>query len=109
MVAAGAVDCLQIDVTRCGGITDFLRAASVAAAHGLDVSAHCAPHLHAAFVGVVPNLRHIEYFHDHTRIEEHLLFDGASAARDGCVSPVADRPGHGLSLRTADSGRWRVV
>jgi L-alanine-DL-glutamate epimerase-like enolase superfamily enzyme len=109
MVAAGAVDCLQIDVTRCGGITDFLRAASVAAAHGLDVSAHCAPHLHAAFAGVVPNLRHIEYFHDHTRIEELLLFDGAEAARGGCVTPATDRSGHGLSLRTADSAQWRVA
>jgi L-alanine-DL-glutamate epimerase-like enolase superfamily enzyme len=109
MVAAGAVDCLQIDVTRCGGITDFLRAASVAASHGLDVSAHCAPHLHAAFAGVIPNLRHLEYFHDHTRIEEQLLFDGASEARDGCVSPVADRSGHGLSLRIADAEQWRVA
>ncbi len=104
MVSAGAVDCLQIDVTRCGGITDFLRAAAVAAAHGLAVSAHCAPHLHASFVGVLPNLRHIEYFHDHTRIEEELLFD-AVAARDGRLRPV-DAPGHGLALRP-DAQRLR--
>jgi L-alanine-DL-glutamate epimerase-like enolase superfamily enzyme len=109
MTAAGAVDCLQIDVTRCGGITDFLRAASLAAANGLDVSAHCAPHLHAAFAGIAPNLRHIEYFHDHTRIEEQLLFDGAEAARNGCLRPAVDRAGHGLSLRSADSARWRVA
>jgi L-alanine-DL-glutamate epimerase-like enolase superfamily enzyme len=38
------VDCLQIDVTRCGGITGFLRAAAVAAAHGLDVSTSPLPH-----------------------------------------------------------------
>jgi len=31
MVTAGAVDCLQIDVTRCGGITEWVRAAAVAA------------------------------------------------------------------------------
>ena len=43
MLAAEAVDCLQVDVTRCGGITDFLRAAAVAAAHNVDVSGHCAP------------------------------------------------------------------
>ncbi|HVT64004.1 MAG TPA: enolase C-terminal domain-like protein [Mycobacteriales bacterium] len=107
MAAAGAVDCLQVDVTRCGGITDFLRAASVAAAHGLDVSAHCAPHLHAAFAGVVPNLRHIEYFHDHIRIEEQLLFDGAVAAANGCLRP-SDRAGHGIALRD-DADRWRAA
>lgn len=108
MVNANAVDCLQIDATRCGGITDFLRASSVAAACGLDVSAHCAPHLHAAFVGVVPNLRHIEYFHDHIRIEEQLLFDGAEPARDGALQPSRDRAGHGLVLR-ADAERWRAA
>ncbi|HVY10099.1 MAG TPA: enolase C-terminal domain-like protein [Mycobacteriales bacterium] len=108
MLAAQAVDCLQIDVTRCGGITEFLRAAAVAAARGFDVSAHCAPHLHAAFAGVVPRLRHIEYFHDHIRIEERLLFDGAEPASDGCLRP-ADRPGLGLELRAPDADQWRVA
>ena len=107
MVDAGAVDCLQIDVTRCGGITEFLRAAAVAAASGLDVSAHCAPHLHAAFAGVVPNLRHVEYFHDHIRIEEQLLFDGATPARDGTLTPAVDRPGHGLTIRP-EVDKWRT-
>ena len=34
MCAAGAVDCLQIDLTRCGGFTGFLRAAAVADSSG---------------------------------------------------------------------------
>src|SRR5207244_5522140 len=42
MCAAGAVDCLQIDGSRCAGITEFLRAAAAAAAHGLDVPSHAA-------------------------------------------------------------------
>ncbi|MGH3279151.1 MAG: enolase C-terminal domain-like protein [Trebonia sp.] len=33
MCAAGAVDCLQADVSRCGGITEWLRAAAVAASY----------------------------------------------------------------------------
>jgi L-alanine-DL-glutamate epimerase-like enolase superfamily enzyme len=72
MVDAGAVDCLQVDVTRCGGITEWLRAAAVAAAKGLQVSGHCAPNLHAHVAAAVPNLRHLEYFHDHVRIETML-------------------------------------
>ena len=35
MCAAGAVDVLQADVSRCAGITEWLRVAAVAAAHGL--------------------------------------------------------------------------
>ncbi len=76
MVSAGAVDCLQVDVTRCGGYTVWLRAAAGAAAHNLQVPGHCAPNLHAHVETAVPNLRHLEYFHDHHRIET-MLFDGA--------------------------------
>ncbi len=85
MCAVGAVDCLQVAVTRCSGVTEWLRASAVAAAHGLDVSAHRAPALHARR-RAVPNLRHMEYFHDHVRIE-HLLFDGALQVRDGTLTP----------------------
>ena len=43
MCAADAVDCLQIDATRCGGYTEWLRSAGVAASYGLEVSAVSAP------------------------------------------------------------------
>jgi len=108
MVAAQAVDCLQVDVTRCGGITEFLRASAVAAAHGLQVSGHCAPNLHAHVAAGVPNMRHLEYFHDHARIED-LLFDGALSPRGGALRPDPDRPGHGLSLRSSDAEQFRAA
>ena len=101
MCAAGAVDCLQVDVTRCAGVTDWLRAAAVAAGHGLQVSGHCAPNLHAHPAAAVPNLRHLEYFHDHVRIEG-MLFDGALDPAGGTLRPDQGRPGLGLVLdRTA--------
>ncbi|HEX5595104.1 MAG TPA: enolase C-terminal domain-like protein, partial [Micromonosporaceae bacterium] len=102
------VDCQQIDVTRCGGISEFLRAAAVAAAHGLQVSAHCAPHQHLAVAAAVPNLRHIEWFHDHVRIES-MLFDGAAAATGGTVPVNLDAPGNGLTLRAADAEQFRIA
>ncbi|MGH3157107.1 MAG: enolase C-terminal domain-like protein [Streptosporangiaceae bacterium] len=108
MAAAGAGDCLQADVTRCGGITDWLRAAAVAAAHGLQVSGHCAPNLHAHVAAAVPNLRHLEYFHDHVRIEG-LLLDGALDPAAGVLRPDQDRPGLGLKLKTADAEPFRTA
>ncbi|CQD15226.1 mandelate racemase/muconate lactonizing enzyme [Mycobacterium europaeum] len=106
MLAAGAVDCLQIDVTRCGGITDWLRAAAVAAAHNVDVSGHCAPNLHAHVASTIPNLRHLEYFHDHHRIE-HMVFDGALSPECGALRPDLRRPGLGLEFKRADAEPYR--
>jgi L-alanine-DL-glutamate epimerase-like enolase superfamily enzyme len=108
MCAAGAVDCLQADVSRCGGITEWLRAAAVAASYGLQISGHCAPHLHAAVATAVPNLRHLEWFHDHVRIES-MFFDGALDPSGGTVTPDPDAPGLGLTLRAADAERYRVA
>ncbi len=106
LIDAGAVDCLQLDATRCGGITEFLRGAALAAAHSMQVSAHCAPNLHAHVGAAVPNLRHVEYFHDHQRIER-MFFDGALDPHGGVLTPDPDRPGLGLDLRTADAERYR--
>jgi L-alanine-DL-glutamate epimerase-like enolase superfamily enzyme len=102
----GAVDCLQLDVTRCGGFSEFLRGAALAAAHNLQVSGHCAPNLHAHVGAAVPNLRHVEYFHDHQRIEG-IFFDGTLDPSGGAMRPDPDRPGHGLILRVADAERYR--
>jgi L-alanine-DL-glutamate epimerase-like enolase superfamily enzyme len=107
MCAAGAVDCLQADVSRCGGITEWLRVAAVAASYGLEISGHCAPHLHAAVATAVPNLRHLEWFHDHVRIES-MFFDGTLDPTGGVVRPDPDAPGLGLTLRTSDAERYRT-
>ena len=106
LIAAGAVDCLQLDVTRCGGITEFLRGAALAAAHSMQVSGHCAPGLHAHVGMAIPNLRHVEYFHDHQRIER-LLFDGTLDPQGGALAPDPGQPGLGLRLRTADAEHFR--
>jgi len=106
LLAAGAVDCLQLDVTRCGGITEFLRGAALAAAGNLQVSGHCAPNLHAHVAAAVPNLRHVEYFHDHQRIER-MLFDGVLDPDGGQLTPDPGRPGLGLTLREADAEPYR--
>ena len=108
MVAAQAVDCLQVDVTRCGGVTEFLRAAAVAAGSGLQVSAHCAPNLHAHVCAAVPNLRHLEYFHDHVRIEQ-MFFDGALDPVGGALRPDTSRVGLGLSLKDTNAAPYRTA
>jgi L-alanine-DL-glutamate epimerase-like enolase superfamily enzyme len=101
----GNVDCLQADVTRCGGITGLLRVNGLAAAFGVDVSGHCAPQLSAHALCGVDRLRHLEYFHDHVRIES-MLFDGVLEPVDGALVPDRSRAGHGLELKAAEAQRW---
>jgi L-alanine-DL-glutamate epimerase-like enolase superfamily enzyme len=107
MCAAGAVDCLQVDVTRCGGTTELLRIAALAAAHNIEISGHCAPHLHAPVLAAIPNLRHLEWFHDHVRIES-MLFDGTLEPTGGDVRPRAESAGHGLTWRPQEAHRFLV-
>lgn len=107
LLAAGTVDCVQVDVTRCGGCTEWLRIAALAAAYGLEVSGHCAPSLHAPVAMATPNVRHLEWFEDHVRIEQRFL-DGFVDAREGNVVP-AETPGHGLTTRERDLEPYRVA
>jgi L-alanine-DL-glutamate epimerase-like enolase superfamily enzyme len=108
MLGAGAVDVLQADVTRCAGITELLRVGALCAARGVPLSAHTAPALHLHPCLALDRLVHLEYFHDHVRIEK-MVFDGVAEPADGCLRPDLHRPGHGLELRRADAERYRVA
>ncbi len=101
------VDVLQADATRCGGLTGFLEAAAMGEAHHADLSGHCAPALHLHAACAAPRLRHLEWFHDHVRIER-MLFDGAPVPRDGTIAPDMSRPGLGLDFKRRDAERFRV-
>ena len=105
MLNAAAIDVLQADATRCGGVTGFLQAATLCDAHGIDLSAHCAPALHLHPACAAPRLRHQEWFHDHVRIEK-MLFDGAPDPQDGVIRPDLSRPGLGLALKRQDAERF---
>jgi L-alanine-DL-glutamate epimerase-like enolase superfamily enzyme len=107
MVEAQAVDCLQVDVTRCGGITEWLRVAALAAARNLEVSAHCAPNISAHAALATPNFRHVEWFVDHHRIESEF-FDGVLDPAGGTVRPSMADTGHGMRLRPDAASRYRV-
>ena len=52
-----------------------------------------------------PRLRHVEWFHDHARIEA-MLFEGAPAPKDGAIRPDFSRSGNGLAFRAADAERF---
>ncbi len=107
MLDAGAVDCLQADVTRCAGITGYLQVANLCEAFFIPLSAHCAPAQHLHLACALQPMRHIEYFHDHVRIEK-MLFDGVASPREGALYPDLSRPGTGLEFKHSDAEQFSV-
>ena len=98
LLEAGAVDVLQADVTRCGGITELLHIAGLCSARQVPLSAHCAPAVSAHAFCAAETAQHIEYFHDHVRIES-MLFEHVPDPNDGELRPDERRTGLGLEPR----------
>jgi len=107
MLDAGAVDILQADVTRCGGITNLMRVDGLCKARNLPFSAHCAPAISAHAGCAMETIVHLEYFHDHVRIER-MLFDGTLDPAGGALRPDSARPGLGLELKRGVAARYQV-
>jgi L-alanine-DL-glutamate epimerase-like enolase superfamily enzyme len=107
IITAGAADVLQADVTRCGGYSGFLAVDALCEANNLPLSSHCAPYVTLPAAACAKMLRHIEYFHDHVRIEQ-LFFDGARDPQNGALRPDLERPGIGIEFKKQDAERYAV-
>ena len=107
LLASDAVDVVQADATRCLGVTGWMEAASMAAGHATQLSAHTAPSLHAHLGCAAPAIAHVEWFVDHVRVEP-MVFDGVLAPVDGYLRPDPAAPGLGLAIRRPDVDRWRI-
>lgn len=107
MLDEDAVDVLQADLTRCAGLTEFLRVGALCQTRSMPLSAHTAPAMHVHACCALPNVLHVEYFHDHARVE-NLLFDGAEEPKNGILTPDLSRPGNGLILKRSEAQRYAV-
>ncbi len=102
---SGCVDVLQADVTRCGGITNLLRVDGICKGRNIPFSAHCAPAVSAHACCAMETLAHLEYFHDHVRVE-NILFEGVLSPEGGYLRPDPSRPGLGIELKRGDAERY---
>ncbi|HLK31596.1 MAG TPA: enolase C-terminal domain-like protein [Terriglobales bacterium] len=105
LLEAGAVDVLQADVTRCGGVTGFLQVAALCQAHNVPLSAHTAPALHTHVACAVSPFKNLEYFHDHVRIER-MFFANLPELVNGELRPDLSCPGVGFEFKPADAQRF---
>jgi L-alanine-DL-glutamate epimerase-like enolase superfamily enzyme len=108
MIEAGAVDVIQPDATRCCGITGFMQVDALCCAYNFPFSAHTSPSVHLHPCCAALRARHLEYFHDHARIEK-MFFEGAAIPRDGVLKPDLSQTGLGLIFKKADAEKYRVA
>jgi L-alanine-DL-glutamate epimerase-like enolase superfamily enzyme len=107
LIEAGAVDVLQADVTRCGGITELLHIGGLCSARQVPFSAHCAPAVSSHACCAMETAEHIEYFHDHVRIES-MLFEGVPEPHGGELRPDESLTGLGLTPRRSVLEEYRL-
>jgi L-alanine-DL-glutamate epimerase-like enolase superfamily enzyme len=107
LIQAECVTVLQTDVTRCGGISNFLKVGDLCEVFHLPYSAHTAPSLHTSLCCSLTPAINIEYFHDHARIEE-MIFDGAIRPVKGSLKPDMSRHGFGLELKRAAAKKFQT-
>ncbi|GAB3395769.1 L-talarate/galactarate dehydratase [Humibacter soli] len=102
LIEARAVDILQPDAPRIGGISQFQRLLALADEAGLDLAPHFAMELHLHLAATYPREPWVEHF-------EWLepLFEERLEIVDGKM-PVPDRPGIGVTLSGAVPG-WTVA
>src|SRR5207302_2485572 len=81
LLRARAVDVAQVDIGRCGGVTEWLRIAAQCNTAKVPLSGHCQPQLHLHPAMAAENVRHLEYFHTHARVDR-LIFDGVAVPKD---------------------------
>ena len=99
------MDVLQADATRCAGITGFLEVSALCDTWMIPLSAHTAPALHLHPCCALSSVRHVEYFHDHIRVERSL-FDGVLEPVNGILYPDRSRPGLGLEFKRSDARKY---
>jgi L-alanine-DL-glutamate epimerase-like enolase superfamily enzyme len=107
LLEGGAVDVLQADVTRCEGTTGFARVDALCEARNVPLSTHCAPALSAQPAAAAKRIRHLEYFHDHVRIER-MLFEGFPELVDGAFDVSLCDNGNGLTFKRNDAERYAL-
>jgi L-alanine-DL-glutamate epimerase-like enolase superfamily enzyme len=103
MIVAGAVTFPEPDVTVCGGVTGFMKVASLAEAFNLPVTSHGAHDITVHLLAAVPNRSYLEaHGFGLDRYITHPL-----QIEDGfAVAP--DRPGHGVEFDWAGLERCRA-
>ena len=102
-LAAGACDWVMPDLMRIGGVTGWMQAAGLAAAHGVEMSCHLYPEVSAHLLAATSTAHWLEYVDWADAVLETPL-----RIEDGCAVPAAG-PGSGIAWNPEAVERFRMA
>jgi L-alanine-DL-glutamate epimerase-like enolase superfamily enzyme len=106
LIEHAGIRIMQFDCTRAGGVTEWLKVAAYAAAHGVAMAPHHDAQIHGHLVAAVPNGYILEVFPNPLRDplwEE--LFTGRPKVTNG-VLRLPDSPGFGFGLNSGGMRKY---
>jgi L-alanine-DL-glutamate epimerase-like enolase superfamily enzyme len=103
LLEARAIDVVMIDLLRVGGITQWMKVASMAEAFNMPVVSHLIPEIHVHLVAAIPNGLTVEYMP-----WTHRLFQEIPPIVDGQLQ-VPAKPGFGLDFDHASVRQYQVA
>jgi mandelate racemase len=101
-ILAGASDYVMPDLERIGGVTGWMRAASLASAHGIEMSSHLFPEVSAQLLAATPTRHWLEY----VDWANPILAEPMRIVNGNAIIP--DRPGNGLAWNPEAVERYRM-
>ena len=107
LIAGGGADIVQPDVSRVGGVTEWMKVAHMAHASNLPVAPHAVQLVHLHLTCATPNLKVVEYMNMALETDR-LWYTEFPQQRDGMWAPFPDRPGLGLELDPYAVEKWAV-
>jgi len=99
-IASGAIRYVQFDATRYAGFTEALRVAHLADQHGVRISPHHAPELHAHLVAAFPRAGFAVESHGAPELRDPIwigLFKERAQVKESYVH-MNDKPGFGIEI-----------
>ena len=99
LMERGAVEIVQADIVRCGGVTEWVKIAAIADAYGLPMCPHGTSDIAPSLVAAVPNGLFVECFRSSRtppRERERIFLDPI-APENGEISP-SGKPGFGMEI-----------
>jgi D-galactarolactone cycloisomerase len=109
LLNANAVDLVNYDVSECGGVTDWRRAAALCQASAVEMAHHEESQIAQHLIAAVPHGTYIECFADPARDPVwQTMWANRPKPVDGRM-PVTEGPGFGLALDGKMIEKYRVA